>query len=471
MTPGARIQASIDLLDEILATPRKPADAIVGAYFRNRRFIGGGDRREVAERIYGILRRLGQLTWWLRRAGRMSPPDARLLVATELLLHDGWSFDRLERNFDGGRFRPDELTRDEREVLQHIAGNTLDHPEQSDAVRYNIPDWIDPQLRLSFGANWQAEYKALRKPAPLDMRVNSLKTDRDTARAALAAEQIAAQPSKLSPLGLRAEGRPPLVTGPAFRSGLVEIQDEGSQLVALLAGAKPGMRVVDYCAGAGGKTLAMAAGMANKGAIVACDVSAPRLERAITRLRRAGVHNVTQRLIDASGRKWIKRSAGTFDRVLIDAPCSGTGTWRRNPDARWSLEQNDIDELKAKQAEILATASLLVKPGGRLIYATCSLLPEENEQQIDGFLAAHQDFALVPLAQAWQDSIGGELPASLVESGVRGGTLHLTPAQHDTDGFFVAILQRKQKPKADQAAKEGGTAAEEAAKSKTGEAA
>jgi len=213
--------------------------------------------------------------------------------------------------------------------------------------------------------------------------------------------------------------------------------------------------VVDYCAGAGGKTLAMAAGMANKGAIVACDVSAPRLERAITRLRRAGVHNVTQRIIDAAGRKWIKRSAGTFDRVLIDAPCSGTGTWRRNPDARWSLEQNDIDELKVKQAEILATASLLVKPGGRLIYATCSLLPEENEQQIDNFIAANGDFTLVPLAEAWRDSIGGELP-----EGVSGDTLRLTPAQHDTDGFFVAILQRKQKAKTDKAAPKADESAE-----------
>jgi 16S rRNA (cytosine967-C5)-methyltransferase len=460
MTPGARIQASIELLDDILATPRKPADAIVGAYFRSRRFIGGGDRREVAERVYGILRRLAQLGWWLRRGGRISPPDGRLLVAADLALHEAWTLDRLMRNFDGGRFRPEPLSRDEVGVLEHVVGHGLDHPEQSDAVRFNIPDWIEPRLRESFGERWQAEYKALRQPAPLDLRVNTLKGSREQAIAALAAEQIPSQPSTLSPLGLRAEGRPPLVTGPAFRSGLVEIQDEGSQLVALLAGAKPGMRVVDYCAGAGGKTLAMAAGMNNKGSIVACDVSAPRLERALVRLRRGGVHNVTQRPLDAAGRKWIKRSAGTFDRVLIDAPCSGTGTWRRNPDARWTLTQQDIDELRVKQAEILASAAQLVKPGGRLIYATCSLLPEENERQIEDFIAANGDFTLVPLAQAWQEAIGGDPP-----SAIAGETLHLTPAQHNTDGFFAAVLERKAsaqakaKPKDKREAKTEGEAA------------
>jgi len=403
-----------------------------------------GDRREVAERVYGILRRRAQLTWWLRRGGRISPPDGRLLVAADLALHDGWTSERIANHYDGGRFKPEPLSRDEREVLNHVAGNTLEHKDQPVDVLYNIPDWIEPQLRRAMGENWQAEYKALRKPAPLDIRVNALKADRHTATSALAAEQIAVQPSPLSPLGLRAQGRPPLVTGPAFRSGLVEIQDEGSQLVALLVGARPGMRVVDFCAGAGGKTLAMAAGMENKGQIVACDVSAPRLERAVTRIRRAGIHNVTQRVLDGAGRKWLKRSAPNFDRVLIDAPCSGTGTWRRNPDARWTLVQQDIDELKVKQAEILATAAALVKPGGRLVYATCSLLPEENEEQIAAFLVAHDDFAAVPLAQAWREALGGELPVGIAP----GEYLRLTPAANDTDGFFVAVLQRKQKAKA-----------------------
>lgn len=449
MTPGARIQASIELVDDILANPRKPADALVGAYFRDRRYIGSGDRREVAERVYGILRRLAQLTWWLQRGGRVSPPDGRLLVAADLALHEAWSLERLQRNFDGERFKPEQLDHDERQVLSHVVGHGLDHPEQSDAVRFNIPDWIEPQLRQTFGADWQAEYKALRQPAPLDLRINTLKGDRDQAMAALKAEQIEIQPARLSPLGLRATGRPPLVTGPAFKSGLVEIQDEGSQLVALLAGARPGMRVVDFCAGAGGKTLALAAGMDNKGSLVACDISAPRLERAITRLRRAGVHNVTQRPLDATGRKWIKRSAGSFDRVLVDAPCSGTGTWRRNPDARWTLTQQDIDELTVKQAGILAEASRLVKPGGRLVYATCSLLPDENDRQVENFLAAHADFVLVPLDKVWREALGGEPP-----NGIDGQTMHLTPARHDTDGFFVAVLERKKS-----AAKSEGEAA------------
>jgi len=212
----------------------------------------------------------------------------------------------------------------------------------------------------------------------------------------------------------------------------VEIQDEGSQVIAALTGAAPGMRVVDWCAGAGGKTLALAAMMGNRGQIVACDVSAARLEGAVRRLRRAGVTNVERHLV-VSGDKWAKRRAGAFDRVLVDAPCTGTGTWRRNPDARHRLAEQDLLELTRKQSSILDNARALVRKGGRLIYATCSLLQEENEGQVSGFLLRHPEFVPVPLAACWP--FGGDAPA--------GEMLSLTPAKDGTDGFFASVLERR----------------------------
>jgi 16S rRNA (cytosine967-C5)-methyltransferase len=301
-----------------------------------------------------------------------------------------------------------------------------------EAVRYEVPDWLLPRLIARFGDHLAQEMAALAQPAPLDLRVNPLKGDRNKARAALAAEGWQAEPTPLSPWGLRIQGRRPVTAGPAFQSGLVEIQDEGSQLVALITGAEPGMRVVDWCAGAGGKTLALAAMMRNRGQIIACDVSAPRLDAAVRRLRRAGVHNVERHLLEP-GDKWAKRRAGAFDRVLVDVPCTGTGTWRRNPDARQRLNEADLHELLPRQAGILHTAQSLVRKGGRLVYATCSLLAEENEAQVTAFLHSHPDFAIVPASQAWPP--GTPSPAT-------GDFLFLTPARNNTDGFFSAVLER-----------------------------
>jgi 16S rRNA (cytosine967-C5)-methyltransferase len=262
-----------------------------------------------------------------------------------------------------------------------------------------------------------------------------------------------------------------------FKDGLIEVQDEGSQLVALLADARPGMRIADFCAGAGGKTLAIAAQMQNKGKIVACDVLEGRIERAAVRFARAGVHNVERKALSSERDQWVKRHAGTFDRVLVDAPCTGTGTWRRNPDAKWKLTPTDLEELTQVQRSILDSAWRLVKPGGRLIYATCSLLAEENEVQVAAFLEAHAEFKLVPVGNVWREVFGNAAslpvtpapePGSIgkacarsamdpgsgagmtVESGIDCGatlaTLSLTPAQHGTDGFFVAVLERVKVP-------------------------
>ena len=312
-------------------------------FFRARRFIGSGDRRAVSDRVWHVLRTWRRLTWWLG-----DRPTPRLLVAASLLL-DGSSYADVAAAFSGGRFAPIPLAPTEQAVLRRLEGRRLDHPSMADAVRLEVPDWLLPHINA-------ADLRALLEPAPLDLRVNLLKATRDEARAALAAEGLDAIPTPLSPWGLRLEGRRKVTTGPAFRAGLVEIQDEGSQLVAALVRARPGMRVVDLCAGAGGKTLALAMTMQNRGQLVACDVSAARLDGAVRRLRRAGVHNVERHLL-APGDKWIKRRAKNFDRVLVDAPCSGTGTWRRNPDARLRLTEADLAELLPKQARILDQAA------------------------------------------------------------------------------------------------------------------
>ncbi len=429
MTPAARLASAIELLAAIEAAPRKPADAVANDFFRGRRYIGSGDRRAVSDRVWRVLRSRRRLAWWLARGP--GAPTARMLAAASLLL-EGWTLAGVAQSFSGGRFGPEPLEAAERAALRGLEGHTLDHPEMPDAVRFELPDWLCPLLAARFGSDFPAEMAALAEPAPLDLRVNTLKATRDEAQAMLREEGVESEPTPLSPWGLRIPSRLAVTNGPAFQSGAVEIQDEGSQLIAALVDARPEMRVADYCAGAGGKTLALAMTMGNRGHIVACDVSAPRLEAAVRRCRRAGVHNAERHLI-AEGDKWAKRRAGTFDRVLVDAPCTGTGTWRRNPDARGRLRESDLAELAGKQATILDAAARLVRNGGRLVYATCSLLQEENEAQVSAFLARRPDFALVPLRRAW--SLDSACPGD-------GACLSLTPLRHETDGFFAAVLER-----------------------------
>jgi 16S rRNA (cytosine967-C5)-methyltransferase len=409
---------------------------VASDWLRARKFIGGSDRRAIVNRVWGVLRARAQLAWWLGREHLEATP--RSLVLADAVLRDAWPGHAIEEAFDGGQHRPDRLSAEEKRALERMSGNRLDHPDQPDSVRLNIPDWIEPELRAAFGEGFARELEGLAQAAPVDLRANPLKGTREDAQAALAAENVPAELTALSPLGLRLRARTSVVAGPAFRSGLVEVQDEGSQLVALLVGARPGDLVLDWCAGAGGKTLAIAAGMANKGRVVACDTSGGRLDRSAVRLRRAGVHNVERRVLDAEGRRWAKRNAAKFDRVLVDAPCSGTGTWRRNPDGRWTLVPQDVAELQVKQAEILDAAARMVKPGGRLLYATCSLLPVENERQAEAFLARNATFAAVPAAQAWQEAVGTAAP----HDATAGPWLRLTPARHGTDGFFAAVFER-----------------------------
>jgi 16S rRNA (cytosine967-C5)-methyltransferase len=424
MTPAGQLAAAIDLLADIEADAR-PADAVANSFFRNRRFIGAGDRREVSTLVWGVLRARRHLGWWLEHFG--ADPTPRLLLGAQAIF-TGMTLNKIGLAFTAGRYGPPPLTEAETIILEKFAGHTLEHPNMPDAVKFEIPDWVLPRFAAQFGPALRAEMDGLAQTAPLDLRVNMLKSTREGAIAALRAERLDARPTPYSPWGLRLAGRQSITQGAAFRDGIVEIQDEGSQLVALLVDAKPGMRVADFCAGAGGKTLAIAMTMENKGHIVACDVSAARLDGAIKRLRRAGVHNAERHLLEP-GDKWVKRQEQKYDRVLIDAPCTGTGTWRRNPDARLRLKENDLAEILPKQAMILDQAQKLVKPGGRLIYATCSLLAEENEMQVAGFLARHPHFTRVALADP--------LPESL-----HGPALRLTPRANGTDGFFGAVLQR-----------------------------
>ena len=430
MTPGGRLAAAIELLATIDDTPNRPADGVANDFFRARRFIGGGDRRAVSDRVWRVLRARRRLDWWIVRAG--GAPTARMRVAASLLL-EGWTADGVRQSFSGGQFGPATLIAPEKAVVAALAGHTLLHPDMPLAVAAEVPDWLLPRLVDRWGDETEAEMLATLDPAPLDLRVNLLAGTREEAEAALRAEGLEPAPTPLSPWGLRVEERRTVTSGRAFQSGLVEVQDEGSQLVAALVDPGPDMRVVDWCAGAGGKTLALAAAMRNRGHVVACDVSARRLEGATRRLRRAGAHNVERHLI-VPGDKWTKRRAGSFDRVLVDAPCTGTGTWRRNPDARSRLQPTDLAELVVKQAAILDDAARLARAGGRLVYATCSVLPEENEAQVAAFLQRRPEFAIMPLSRVWPFPSPPPGP---------GPFLSLTPRRHNTDGFFAAVLERR----------------------------
>jgi 16S rRNA (cytosine967-C5)-methyltransferase len=437
MTPGARIEAAIELLQRI-DEGRGPADDVVGEYFRRHRFAGAKDRAAISEHIYAVLRKRAMLDWWIARQGQGLGPDARRRMLAALVLIEAWTPDAVAGACDGDRFRPAPLDQKEQRLVGALAGRKIEDRDMPQAVRGNYPEWLEPHLEAVFGRNLLREAAALNAGAALDLRVNRLKAeDREKLRARLAREGVDAARTPLSPLGLRVFERVPLATLDVFREGLVEVQEEGSQVAALLADARPGMRVADFCAGAGGKTLAMAAEMQNRGHLVACDISQTRLERATQRLRRAGASIVQRVPLESARDKWVKRHARSFDRVLVDAPCSGTGTWRRNPDAKWRLRPGDLAELTALQAEILDSAARLAKPGGgRVIYVTCSVLREENEAQIERFLASHGDFALLPVGEVWRATIGGEPPLA-------DEMLRLTPARNGTDGFFAAVLERR----------------------------
>ena len=431
MTPAARLSAAIEVIETIEAG-RIPAAQALKEWGIAHRFAGSGDRAAIAGLVWDMLRR------WASSAYLMDDASARGRALGMLKLERGLDAEKIAALCDGGRFAPAPLSETERRALD---ARTLEGAPPPVAGDY--PEWLDPYLEQAFGADRVAEATAMASRAPLDLRVNSLKAKRDKVQAALS--HLGPKPTPFSPLGLRIElsadaRNPGIQAEEAFIKGLVEVQDEGSQIAALFAAAKPGEQVIDLCAGAGGKTLALAAMMAGKGRLIATDRDKRQLAPIHERLSRAGVHNAEVRAPkgEADPLADIKASA---DLVLIDAPCTGTGTWRRNPDAKWRMRPGALEIRLKDQAEVLDRAVTLVKPGGRIAYITCSVLPAENGEQIRSFLGRHPDFTLVPPAETvtvlWDKA--EDFAAAALQS--PEGWL-MTPRRTATDGFFVSILRR-----------------------------
>jgi 16S rRNA (cytosine967-C5)-methyltransferase len=440
MIPGARIAAAIEILDAIAADSR-PADRALDAYLRQRRYIGGGDRKTITDRVYGIIRRRARLGWWVQHRDAELEATGRNLLLCDMALIEQTAVDELDRLFSGGGHSPAPLETAEREFYRSCLGQPLVHDDMPEEVTLECPAGLAVQLRASLGDDFEAEMLAAQKEAPFDLRINPLnRPERRRVRQELEHVGLETESTPLSPIGLRAASRKPVNRFKAFQSGRIEVQDEGAQIAAMLVGAQPGMQVADFCAGAGGKSLVMAGAMRNKGRVMALDTSEGRLKRTADRASRAGLHNIERRHIKDERDRKLKRMAGKFDRVLVDAPCTGTGTWRRNPDARWRYGTEDLAEIVDLQSRILASSARLVKPGGRLIYVTCSLLIEENEARIESFLETTPDFQVVPIDRVWRETLS-QLGAP--DCPTADPLLRLTPGRHGTDGFFVAVLERE----------------------------
>ncbi|MBP7565833.1 MAG: RsmB/NOP family class I SAM-dependent RNA methyltransferase [Burkholderiaceae bacterium] len=420
MHPKALLDACAELVGRVLKFDH-PADAIVSRYFRDHRSLGPRERATLAETTYNVLRRK-LLFEQLARSGA-GPRERRLAIL----------------GFHGPRdFLKSALTDAERNWLDQCDAVTPD--QLMEPHRHNLPDWLAAPLRGHFGAEFMALANSLNEPAPLDLRVNALSARREAVQDELAKSAIQARPTLYSPWGLRVDGKPALTKLDAFVRGAIEVQDEGSQLLALVTDAHRGEMVVDFCAGAGGKTLALGAAMRNTGRLYAFDTSAHRLDALKPRLARSGLSNVHPAAIAHERDDRIKRLAGKIDRVLVDAPCSGLGTLRRNPDLKWRQTQQTIGELTALQGRILESAARLPKPGGRLVYATCSLLREENEDIARAFSAAHPDFEPLSARDLLEGLKVADAQALCSEE---GDFLRLWPHRHATDGFFAAIWQRR----------------------------
>lgn len=409
-------------------------DNVIRDFMAARRFIGSKDRTDIVERVYSATRAHARLGWWIKQGNVADTSRTRIIG--DLVLNEKLSMEALEEIFVEGKYEAPPMTESEHNFAYFLQGKEINDAAMPDTVRAECPEWAEPKLRELFGDDFEAHLASMIIPAPLDLRVNTVKGNIDEAVESLGKDRVLVQKTQYSSIGLRATGKPFMGDTKAFKDGLVEIQDEGSQLIGLLCGAKPGMRVLDYCAGGGGKTLVLAAMMENKGNIVAADNDSRRLEKGRPRYKKAGIHNVELRsLEEEQHRKWLRRQKGTMDVVLVDAPCSSSGTWRRNPDLRWKWYGPKLNEIIQMQADILEKVAEKVKPGGRLVYATCSLFPEENESQVEAFLTRHPDYKVLPLADVWEGS-AESIPCE-------GQFLRMFPKDHQTDGFFAAVLQRQ----------------------------
>lgn len=408
------------LLGKVMLFAR-PADAVVSHYFRENPKLGHRERGIIAEAVFAVLRRRVEFAQFAESGSGAAPRRLALLGLAATLGRD------VLTPF---------LYPDEAEWLDRLM--TIERASLAPRVRANLPEWLHEQLLARHGDAFTAALaEAWLRPAPLDLRVNLVKASRDDVLADQEAAGLTAEPTPIAPTGIRLAGKPALNQLPMFVNGLIEVQDEGSQLLCHLLAPRRGEMVVDFCAGAGGKTLALGALMRSTGRLYAFDVSDKRLANLKPRLARSGLSNVHPVLIDSEHDAKVKRLAGKIDRVLIDAPCSGLGTLRRNPDLKWRQSPQTVLELTAKQASILEAAARLVKPGGRVVYATCSVLEAENEAIVRDFLSRHDDYRLVPAAE-----VLAEQKITVPGLADDAQSLALYPHLHQTDGFFAAVLER-----------------------------
>jgi 16S rRNA (cytosine967-C5)-methyltransferase len=432
MTPAARLAAAIEVFDA-LEKERRPAGDALKSWGLAHRFAGSGDRAAIAGLVYDALRRRASSAYLM---GADTPRAILLGMLKRERLFDSEAIAQLA---NGAKYAPEALNDEERKRLD--AADMTDAPAH---VAGDYPEWLDPYFMRAFGGDRAEEGAALSSRAPLDLRVNTLKTDRDKTAGMLS--DLKPEPSRWSPWGLRvrhsADARSPAVHAePAFIKGMVEVQDEGSQLAALFSGARAGEQVVDLCAGAGGKTLALAAMMENKGQIFATDDDKRRLAPIHDRLTRSGARNVQVRTPKSVGGE-LDDLIGRCDLVLIDAPCTGTGAWRRNPDAKWRMRSGALEQRQKEQAEILDRAGPLLKAGGRIAYVTCSVLDEENGVQVREFMTRHHEFSVRPPAEV-AGALGERAFMFAKAARLSDEGILMTPRTTETDGFFVSIILRR----------------------------
>lgn len=442
MRHGGRIQAAIEVLEDVVEQ-HTPAAQALRDWGKAHRFAGSKDRACIGGIVFDALRRKSSTLWLMGFEGEVDKAEAkeqkiaRALVLGTLVWAWDETVDSLSTTFAEDDHSPAALTKDEVASLE----GARDLAMAPDWIRADIPEWIWPAFTNNFGENAVAEGEAMLARPPLDLRVNALKGDRKAALAKL--KDIGGVASKLSPMGVRIKAGtkldrlPNIQSDPIYLMGEVEIQDEGSQLVSMMADAKPGETVLDYCAGGGGKTLALAADTQNEGKIYAYDIDKRRLAPLYARTQRAGATNVE---VVQPPQSSLKKLRGSIDRVLVDAPCTGSGTWRRHPDAKWRLSLSTLELRMAEQKTVLEQARQYVRPDGLLIYATCSLFAEENEGQVYAFLEGNKDFELLSSGEVWEDRIGTKKAMPWSEDGC---TLTMTPASTNTDGFFLAVMRKK----------------------------
>ena len=433
MKPGARLQAAVEVLAEVLERHR-PASEALADWGKAHRFAGSGDRSAIGNLVYDALRRRASF------AARMGGETPRALVIAAAPQALSLTAQDVARAADGSQHALPPLSEGEAKALDGVMDAA--GPALPDHIAGDYPEWLAPSFARAFGSRAAVEGEALARRAPVDLRANTLKADRDRVLKAL--ERFGPAPTPLSPVGVRiaapaGPGRTPNVEAEASHGkGWFEVQDEGSQIAALLACPGPRRQVLDLCAGAGGKTLALAAAMQNTGQIYAYDARRQQLRPIFERLKRAGARNV--QILPAGDEAAVLALGARFDLVLVDAPCTGSGVWRRRPDAKWRVRPHQLEERQAEQREVLSLARRCVKPGGQLVYVTCSVLPEENTDQIEWLLAVAGDLEREAYGQIWGTALTGPPPDS---ADGRNDSLLLTPASHGTDGFFIAVLRRR----------------------------